>query len=57
VSFGCTGGQHRSVYFAERLKRHLAEQFPSVHVVLLHREEAKWPRSPEPVETAGIDTE
>ncbi|HEX5726548.1 MAG TPA: RNase adapter RapZ [Longimicrobiaceae bacterium] len=54
VHFGCTGGQHRSVYFAERLARHLREHFPSVNVVLAHREEGRWPaRPPEPVETAA----
>jgi RNase adaptor protein for sRNA GlmZ degradation len=44
VHFGCTGGQHRSVYFAERLKRHLHEHFPGVHVRLSHREEPRWRR-------------
>jgi hypothetical protein len=43
VYFGCTGGQHRSVYFAERLARHLHERFPQVHVRLAHREEGRWP--------------
>ncbi len=37
VSFGCTGGQHRSVYCAERLAEHLVAQFP-VKVHLVHRE-------------------
>lgn len=35
VSFGCTGGQHRSVYCAEHMARHLNEKF-NVHVVLTH---------------------
>ncbi|MCE1198861.1 MAG: phosphotransferase enzyme family protein, partial [Marinilabiliales bacterium] len=39
VSFGCTGGQHRSVYLAERMARFLQEKF-AVNVVLSHREQA-----------------
>ena len=38
VSFGCTGGQHRSVYAAEHLARHLNDTF-GVHVELWHREQ------------------
>lgn len=38
VCFGCTGGRHRSVYCADRVARHLSEEFPSVKVVLHHRE-------------------
>ena len=35
VAFGCTGGQHRSVYCAERLATHLREQF-QVNVEVRH---------------------
>lgn len=38
VNFGCTGGQHRSVYSAERLKKHLQQKYP-VNVNLWHREQ------------------
>ena len=44
VSFGCTGGQHRSVYFAERLARRLRERRPDVDVAVIHRERSDWPR-------------
>ncbi|HET6618090.1 MAG TPA: RNase adapter RapZ [Gemmatimonadota bacterium] len=43
IAFGCTGGQHRSVYFAEKLARHLATRFPDIRVRLHHREEPYWP--------------
>ena len=41
VSFGCTGGQHRSVYCAEHLAAHLAEKYPEVRIRLIHREQGK----------------
>ena len=38
VAFGCTGGQHRSVYAAQHLAEHLHATF-GVQVNLLHREQ------------------
>lgn len=36
--FGCTGGQHRSVYSAQRLAEHIASKY-GVKVKLIHREQ------------------
>ena len=43
ISFGCTGGQHRSVYAADALTRHLKNKF-KVKIELNHivQEEKKW---------------
>ncbi len=36
ISFGCTGGQHRSVYAAEKFKDHISKKFPGVNIILHH---------------------
>jgi len=38
ISFGCTGGQHRSVYAADAMARHLKNKF-KVRIELLHIEQ------------------
>lgn len=38
VSFGCTGGQHRSVYCAEALAMHLKQKY-QINIDLSHREQ------------------
>lgn len=43
ISFGCTGGQHRSVYAADALARHLRNKFNvKVDVNHIAQEEKKW---------------
>lgn len=43
VNFGCTGGQHRSVFLAEQLAKYLSENYDNVLISLRHwaREEAE----------------
>ncbi|MDD6209879.1 MAG: RNase adapter RapZ [Bacteroidales bacterium] len=38
ISFGCTGGQHRSVFAAQRLAEHISAQY-RVKVHVIHREQ------------------
>ena len=39
VSFGCTGGQHRSVYCAERLAAMIAQKELGISIMINHREQ------------------
>jgi aminoglycoside/choline kinase family phosphotransferase len=41
INFGCTGGQHRSVYAAEAIARHLRNKF-KVKIVLNHNNKENW---------------
>ncbi len=44
INFGCTGGQHRSVYAAEAIARHLRNKF-KVKIVLEHSNKENWKTS------------
>jgi RNase adaptor protein for sRNA GlmZ degradation len=49
VNFGCTGGQHRSVYAADQLASHLKDKF-NVKTVVEHveQESKNWVNTPAP---------
>lgn len=44
ISFGCTGGQHRSVYAAEQTARHLKNKY-KVKVEVVHLNQNNWVRA------------
>ena len=41
INFGCTGGQHRSVYSADSMAKHISEKIPEVEVVVQHVEQER----------------
>jgi RNase adaptor protein for sRNA GlmZ degradation len=45
VGFGCTGGQHRSVYCAEKLKHYLENNFADIKIEVMHNMEEKWKKN------------
>ncbi|MBL0272592.1 MAG: phosphotransferase [Chitinophagaceae bacterium] len=49
INFGCTGGQHRSVYATDAMARHLKNKF-KVRIALNHlvQEEKNWQNTPNP---------
>jgi RNase adaptor protein for sRNA GlmZ degradation len=39
INFGCTGGQHRSVYAADTLSKYLKTKYPDVQINVQHIEQ------------------
>jgi len=47
INFGCTGGQHRSVFAAEAIARHLRNKF-KVRIVVEHVNRENWKKEVQP---------
>lgn len=41
INFGCTGGQHRSVFAAEYTAAHLTEKY-NIVVTVIHQNKGNW---------------
>ncbi|WP_068598315.1 RapZ C-terminal domain-containing protein [Vaginella massiliensis] len=48
INFGCTGGQHRSVYAADATAKHIATKFPEANITVEHvvQEAKNWINQP-----------
>lgn len=46
ISFGCTGGQHRSVFAAEQLGAYISDHY-NIPVTVSHLNEKKWMLDPQ----------
>lgn len=42
IAFGCTGGRHRSVFFAEWMSDNCRKAFPEMAIRILHRDRDQW---------------
>jgi UPF0042 nucleotide-binding protein len=44
INFGCTGGQHRSVFAAEQINQFIKENYSEVNIILTHTNSDNWIR-------------